>query len=166
MQAALAVSSGAILLNSLSAMVTMRLGWKVKFDMCAVISCAAIEALAEAFNQAHFNIEVKPSGGWGVFTGRFGLAEVAQKYDCLAWSTGVDGETIEQLYSLDPLLAQETQLLDDFDPALLDQIRVDGQYLACIADIADDGQERRDACAQAADAEYKTLDELFQDVGP
>jgi hypothetical protein len=39
-------------------------------------------------------------------------------------------------------------------------------YLACIADVADDDREQHDACAQAADVEYKTFDELSQEEEP
>jgi len=91
---------------------------------------SGVEALAEEFNRTHPGIEVRPStrlAGSGVFT----LLDLAEQFDCFAWSGGVPPAAIEQLYSLDPLLATaDISLADDFTPVLMDAFRIDDELYA------------------------------------
>ncbi len=91
---------------------------------------SAIEALVEEFNSTHPGIRVRASmdlvvAGHGGFT----LSEVAEQFDCFAWPG--HPSALDQLYSLNPLLeTTDPQLADDFHPALLDALRIDGELYA------------------------------------
>jgi ABC-type glycerol-3-phosphate transport system substrate-binding protein len=95
---------------------------------------ASVNTLAQAFNQAHPDIKVEPS--MDVSADLFEIDAILEQYDCLAWfSYGYQGE-IDQLYSLDPLLASEDPVFtDDFRSASLDVFRVGGELYALPAAI-------------------------------
>lgn len=93
----------------------------------------AIEALARAFNEAQHGIEVR----LGTTFGGAYITDVADNYDCFAWSGWANSyaasmaEFTSKLYSLTPLLAAEdAAFFDDFDSAQLEWNQVEGELFA------------------------------------
>jgi ABC-type glycerol-3-phosphate transport system substrate-binding protein len=105
----------------------------VEFDVSRVYprERQAMVALAHAFNESQNNIEVTVYTGGSPFQGPYGSGDMAEIYDCFAWTGSISSLATDRFYSLSPLIATEdTFFQTDFSQAHLEANQIDGELYA------------------------------------
>lgn len=104
----------------------------LSYDGFGHTSRAAVESLADAFNEAQDSIEVRVGSN---FSGSY-ITDAADNYDCFAWSGWASSyaaspEFVAKFYSLTPLLAAEdASFFEDFHSEYVTWNQVEGELYA------------------------------------